>query len=195
MGELRIVGGALRGRRLRVPDRGVRPTSERVREAIFDILGPAWVEGARVLDLFAGTGALGIEALSRGAAEVVFVERDPAVARALRERIAALGLEGRGRVVIASAAPEAAAPHLAGRWNLVFLDPPYDTGAGEAWLPRLAAWTWPEDGGMVIYERRSGPAVPAPPGLALAVERAYGETTVSLYRAGGRSAAPERGAT
>ncbi|HKW51912.1 MAG TPA: RsmD family RNA methyltransferase, partial [Candidatus Eisenbacteria bacterium] len=74
VGLVRIVGGSLRGRRLRVPDRGVRPTSEKTREAIFDILGPRLVQGARVLDLFAGTGAMGIEALSRGADRADFVE-------------------------------------------------------------------------------------------------------------------------
>lgn len=196
MGRLRVVGGALRGRRIPVPDRGVRPTSDRVREAIFDILGPAWIAGASVLDLYAGTGALGIEALSRGAASALFVERDPAVARALRGSLEALGLGASGRVLAADLDPRRGldAGALGGPWNVVFLDPPYATGEGAAWLGILGRIPWPEDGGLVVYERRSGPLGPAPEGLALATERVYGETTVSLFRAGGSEAAAGRGA-
>lgn len=195
MGRLRVVGGSLRGRKLEVPDRGVRPTSERAREAIFDILGPAWVSGAAVLDLYAGTGALGIEALSRGAARAEFVERDPATARLLRENLAALGLSDRARVSIADLDRGDLPAEVKGPWNLVFLDPPYAGEGGSCWLERLPRLAWPADGGLVIYEHRSGIEIPPPPGLAPAVERAYGDTAVSIYRAGGPPADAERGAS
>src|SRR6185436_348395 len=97
MGLIRVIGGDLRGRRTRVPDQGVRPTSERAREAVFDILGPSFLNGARVLDLYAGSGALGIEALSRGADFADFAERSRTVARTLEENLATLGLSARGR--------------------------------------------------------------------------------------------------
>lgn len=196
MGRIRVVGGTLRGRKFDVPDRGgVRPTSERAREAIFDILGPAWTSGAAVLDLYAGTGALGVEALSRGAARADFVERDVAVARLLRANLAALGVADRGRVVVADLDRGDLPAELRGPWNLVFLDPPYAGPGGALWLERLPRLEWPVDGGLVIYEHRSGTEALPPPGLALAVERAYGDTAVSIYRAGRPAAAAERGAT
>ncbi|HEU4725417.1 MAG TPA: 16S rRNA (guanine(966)-N(2))-methyltransferase RsmD [Candidatus Eisenbacteria bacterium] len=195
MGRLRVVGGALRGRKLDVPDRGVRPTSERAREAIFDILGPAWTAEAAVLDLYAGTGALGIEALSRGAARADFVERDAATARRLRENLAALGVADRARVAVADLDRGDLPAELRGPWNLVFLDPPYAGEGGARWLERLPRLAWPADGGLVVYEHRSGIEIPSPPGLALAVERAYGDTAVSIYRAGGPTAAAEQGAS
>jgi len=198
MGRLRVVGGTLRGRKFDVPDQGsVRPTSERAREAIFDILGPAWTSGAAVLDLYAGTGALGVEALSRGAARADFVERDIAVARILCTNLAALGVADRGRVVVADLDRGELPSELqgGGPWNLVFLDPPYAGPGGGRWLERLPRLEWPADGGLVIYEHRSGVEILPPPGLALAVERAYGDTAVSIYRAGGPPAAAERGAT
>jgi 16S rRNA (guanine966-N2)-methyltransferase len=178
-----------------VPDRGVRPTSERAREAIFDILGPAWTAGAAVLDLYAGSGALGLVALSRGAARADFVERDAAVARLLRQNVASLGLSERARVVTLDLDRGELPAELAGPWSLVFLDPPYAGGGGARWLERLERIAWAPEGGLVIYEHRSGTKVASPPGLALAVERAYGDTAVSIYRAGGPPAAAERGAS
>jgi len=195
MGLLRVVGGSLRGRRLRVPVRGVRPTSEKAREAIFDILGAAWTSGASVLDLYAGTGALGIEALSRGATHADFVERDPAVARLLRSNLESLGLAERARVAIADLDRGGMPAELGGPWNLVFLDPPYAGEGGARWLDRLARAPWPPDGGIVVYEHRSGSTITPPPGLTLATERSYGDTAVSIYRAGGLRAPTERGAT
>lgn len=183
MGMIRIVGGSLRGRRIEVPDRGVRPTSDRTREAIFDVLGPAAVAGARVLDLYAGTGALGIEALSRGALEARFVEGSRAVARTLRENLARLGLEARGRVIESDLAKAAPPPGAEGPFDLVFLDPPYAGDAGTRWLTALGAMPWPERGGLVVYERKKGGTAPEAPGLTIAVERTYSETTVTFYRA------------
>jgi len=183
MGFIRIVGGSLRGRRIPVPDQGVRPTSDRTREAIFNVLGPGAVTDARVLDLYAGTGALGIEALSRGALEARFVEGNRAVARALRENLARLGLEERAAVLETDLARPAWPAGADGAFDLVFLDPPYAGDAGVRWLTLLGARPWPERGGLVVYERRKGGAAPEPPGLTIAVERTYSETTVTFYRA------------
>ena len=183
MGSIRIVGGALRGRRIDVPGRGVRPTSDRTREAVFDVLGPAAVSGARVLDLYAGTGALGIEALSRGAREVHFLEGSRHVARALRENLARLKLEERGSVHEADLSRIDLPPGLSGAFELVFLDPPYAGDAGSRWVERLGRLPWPEAGGIVVYERRKGTEAKAPAGFTIATERTYSETTVTFYRA------------
>jgi len=183
MGLIRVIGGDLRGRRIRVPDQGVRPTSERAREAVFDILGPSFLNGARVLDLYAGSGALGIEALSRGADFADFAERSRTVARTLEENLATLGLSARGRVHVIDLDRVTLPP--GGPWGVVFLDPPYDGGAGERWLRALAASTWPREGGLVVYERRSGTSVRAPETLVLTTEREYGDAAVAFYRTGG----------
>ena len=192
MGFVRVVGGALRGRRLTVPDHGVRPTSERAREAIFDILGPRLVSGARVLDLYAGTGALGIEALSRGAASADFVEKNPDAARRLARNLRELGFGPEARVHEADLSrglPE----HLAGPWRLVFLDPPYDGDAGPRWVDALARSSRLEPDGVLVYERRKGASAPLPAAFTLATERTYGEATVAFYRAGGPTGTPGEG--
>ncbi len=185
MGLIRVVGGELRGRRLAVPARGVRPTSERTREAVFDVLGPALVAGARVLDLYAGTGALGIEALSRGAAFADFVEKDAGVARALQANLEALGLADRSRVHRADLDRGALPSSALGPWRIVFLDPPYAGGAGARWLQALAEIPWSAEGGVVVHERGRTEASEAPPQLTLRTERRYGDTTVAIYSRGG----------
>lgn len=180
MAKLRISGGELGGRRIDAPPRrgrtDVRPTTERVREAVFSILGD--ISGARVLDLFCGTGALGLEALSRGAAEATLVDSRPELARGNAD---ALGLADRARVVRADAlkflerAPEAA-------FDLVLCDPPYG-------LPqRISSQLDPlvrralAPGGRVMVE--SSPAAPIEIGLALARERTYGDTLVRIHADG-----------
>ncbi len=183
MGSIRIVGGGLRGRRIQVPDRGVRPTSDRTREAVFDVLGPRAVSDTRVLDLYAGTGALGIEALSRGAREAHFVEGSRPVARALRENLARLGLQERATVHEADLSGIELPPEAPGPFDLVFLDPPYAGDAGLLWLACLARLAWPAEGGLVVYERRKGTEAPLPAGFAVATERTYSDTTVTFYRA------------
>jgi 16S rRNA (guanine966-N2)-methyltransferase len=145
-GEVRIIGGEWRGRKLHFPMvPGLRPTPDRVRETVFNWL-QFRVGGTRCLDLFAGSGALGLEALSRGAAEVVFVERDPDAAAALRAMLATLDCP-RGHVVTRDAfawlAHEPARP-----FDIVFLDPPYDQG----WLPRVCAAL--ESGGWLSADAR-----------------------------------------
>ncbi len=160
--ELRIIGGRWRGRKLRFPaTTGLRPTPDRVRETLFNWLAPA-IHGARCLDLFAGSGALGLEALSRGAAQATFVERDPVAARSLRETLAALEAGG-GTVARADAGA-----YLAGEaspFDVVFLDPPFAEDLVQACLARLVAGGWLAPGARVYVEQpaaRGRPAWPAP---------------------------------
>jgi 16S rRNA (guanine966-N2)-methyltransferase len=190
---MRVIAGRLGGRRLRAPaGRTTRPTSDRVREAVFSMLGE--VAEARVLDLFAGTGALGIEALSRGAHSAVFVERDPGAARVLEANLAALGLAGASaelRRLDALAALE----HARGRgetYDLVFIDPPYgrvrptSTAAGappaERWGTQLSA-SLPSllaPGARVVVE--SDRRAPVELELALERSRRYGDTSITIHR-------------
>jgi 16S rRNA (guanine966-N2)-methyltransferase len=135
-----------------------------------------------VLDLYAGTGALGIEALSRGAREARFLEGSSPVARALRENLARLGLHERGVVHQTDLARIDLPAEAGGPFGLVFLDPPYAGDAGPRWLERLRALPWPPGGGLVIYERRKGGEAPRPAGFEIATERTYSETTVTFYR-------------
>nr|WP_219339812.1 16S rRNA (guanine(966)-N(2))-methyltransferase RsmD [Luteimonas salinisoli] len=138
-GRIRIIGGRWRGTRLPVPDvPGLRPTSDRARETLFNWLQPV-LPGARVLDLFAGTGALGLEALSRGAREALLVERDPRLAQALEETVQRLHAGDRARVVRADALALLRAP-LHGRFDLVFVDPPFADGLWQPVLDGLAPW-------------------------------------------------------
>jgi 16S rRNA (guanine(966)-N(2))-methyltransferase RsmD len=182
---MRVTGGELRGRRLRAPRVGARPTADRVREALFARIDPA---GAAVLDLYAGSGALGIEALSRGAARVVFVERAARCAAVLRENLAALGLSARAEVVGADAL--AAVGRLAAegrRFDLVLLDPPYASEEASRALERLARSELLPEGAMVVVEssRRRPPA--AVEGLERIDERRYGDTLVTRFRRAGAS--------
>jgi len=192
---MRVVAGELRGRRLSsVPGRETRPTSDRARAGVFDWLRER-VSGARVLDLFAGTGALGIEALSRGAREAVFVERSRSALRVLRGNLTALGLEGRARVVERDLARGLGPLAAKGSgFQLVFADPPYE---GD-WLARLVScetlFRILEPGAVVIAERsaRRPPAQPPRGGaLELRGTKRYGETAFDWYE---RTGAAERGA-
>jgi 16S rRNA (guanine966-N2)-methyltransferase len=177
---VRVVAGRFGGRRLAAPPgRGTRPTSDRVREALFSILGP--LDGARVLDLFAGSGALGLEALSRGARSAVLVERDPRAASVIRANIEALGVSpDEARVVAASARSALRNAFAAGdTYDLVFLDPPYRSAPGlgrelsEALEPLIAA------GGRVVTE--SDRRAPLELSMPLALERRYGDTLIRIH--------------
>jgi 16S rRNA (guanine966-N2)-methyltransferase len=178
---MRVIGGRLGGRRLKAPRGTVtRPTSDRVREALFAMLGE--LEGAIVLDLFAGAGALGIEALSRGAARAVFIERDPAAVRALSANLAALGIqppEGELRRGDALRSLQSARAREE-TYDLVFIDPPY--GQAPEWGPRLAALLpsllRPAARVVVESDRR------APLELQAEVERErrYGDTSIRIHR-------------
>jgi 16S rRNA (guanine966-N2)-methyltransferase len=179
---MRVIAGSLRGRRLSAPKgrQGTRPTSDRVREALFAMLGE--LQGARVLDLFAGTGALGIEALSRGAGEALFVERDPAALQTLRGNLEALGLASTQARVRAGDALQVLrdARKRGETYDLVFVDPPYArAGELQAPLAELLPGVLAETGGRVAVEsdRR------APLRLALTPhrERRYGDTLIAIY--------------
>jgi 16S rRNA (guanine966-N2)-methyltransferase len=150
----RLIAGAAGGRRLKVPPSGVRPTGDRAREGLFNSLGTLLdFEDAVVLDLYAGSGALGLEALSRGAAQVVFVESAPRVLTVLRANLAATGLPG-GRVVAGSVPAVVAGPAPAA-FDLVLADPPYSTPLSEvlAVLRGLASGGWLAPGAVVVVER------------------------------------------
>ena len=178
----RIIAGAAGGRRIAVPPRGTRPTSDRVREALFSALvaGPG-LGGAAVLDLCAGSGALGLEALSRGAAHALFVESDRRAADVLRRNVAALGLSG-AVVRVATAAAVLAVP-AERRYDVVLVDPPYEVPATEvaAWLAAAAAHGWLADDVTVVVERagRDGP-FPWPAPLRAERERRYGDTALHV---------------
>jgi 16S rRNA (guanine966-N2)-methyltransferase len=177
---MRVTGGRLAGRRLRAPREGVRPTADRVREALFARIDP---EGAAVLDLYAGSGALGIEALSRGAASVVFVERARRCAAVLRENLAALELAERAEVVASEAV--AAVARLSGegrRFDLVLLDPPYASDEAARALAALArSELLPEQAMVVLESSRRRPA-PVVEGWLRLDERRYGETLITRFR-------------
>lgn len=168
--------------------RGLRPTGSRVRGAIFDRLQRE-VRGAAVLDLFAGSGALAVEALSRGAARAVLVERHPAVARHLQGQIRELALDSVAQVVQADAATFLRRPP-AGPYDLVFVDPPYEeTTAHVAALgPTLVSGHWLAEDAIVVceYERAGGPAPVWPAELVVETTRLYGQTAVDFLRYTGR---------
>jgi 16S rRNA (guanine966-N2)-methyltransferase len=189
---VRIVAGSHRGRALVAPEgREVRPTSDRAREALFNILvhggfgegGGSILQGARVVDGFAGTGALGLEALSRGAAHATFIERDRAALAALRRNIAALKEEGRTRIVQADATapPPAAQPAI-----LALLDPPYRSGLGAPALLALARGRWLASGALASLEIAARGEEFAPPeGFTVEDERRYGAAKILLLRHAG----------
>jgi len=178
----RIIAGEAGGRRLAVPaGEAVRPTSDRVKESVFSALGPGRLVGARVLDLYAGSGALGLEALSRGAAEAVLVDRDPAAGRAIRTNIETLGFEGRAVLRQSPVATLLAGPLPGEPFDLALLDPPYDTPAAEleAVLHRLVEGEWLAADSTVVVERAAGsPPLGWPAGWGSTWERCYGDTLV-----------------
>ncbi|AHB48095.1 DNA methyltransferase [Hyphomicrobium nitrativorans NL23] len=185
---MRVVGGKFRGRAIAAPrHEGVRPTSDRVRESVFNILEHGIAEfsldGARVIDLFAGTGALGIEAVSRGAAYALFVE-DAAEARALiRTNVEALGLTGSTRIFRRDATDLGPAGTMA-PFSLAFLDPPYGKGFGEAALAALRDGGWLTPGAVVMLEERGDAEVVLPDGFTELDRRRWGDTQAVFGRFG-----------
>jgi 16S rRNA (guanine966-N2)-methyltransferase len=185
---VRVIAGTLKGRRLVTPrGHGTRPTADQVRTALMDTLMP-YLPEATVLDLFAGTGAVGIEALSRGAARTTFVERDRRAGAALRHNLEVLGLVGSTRVL--SMDVERALPRLAAEgasFDIIFLDPPYET----ALVPETLAWlghgrlTRPD--GLVVAQHltKRAPMLAPLPALTRFRARRFGETTLTFFRAGG----------
>jgi 16S rRNA (guanine966-N2)-methyltransferase len=187
-GSVRIIGGRWRGTKLPVPDLdGLRPTSDRVRETLFNWLQPS-LAGAVVLDLFAGSGALGLEAVSRGAARAVLVERDRAQAANLRAAVQRLGASAQVEVVEDDALRWLDGPGAAaGPFDIAFLDPPFDAGlwqpALQALLPRLVADAW------IYVESPSQQAPAPPPEWALHRELRTAQARAALHRGPGRGAA------
>ncbi len=182
---MRVIGGSLGGRRLRSVPRGARPTSDRVREALFSILGPGAVEGARVLDVCAGSGALGLEALSRGAERVVAIDRSGEARRVIRANAAELGLEDLVRVIGGEA--RKALTRLARdgeRFDLVFFDPPYDAGIELEVLERLVEEDLLAAGARVVVEGAKRHSLPPVPGLTAEDERVYGDTVLTFFSRG-----------
>ncbi len=179
---MRVVGGEARGRRLKAPpsDR-IRPTSDRIRETIFDLLGPEGFQGS-VLDLFAGTGALGIEALSRGCQTCVFVESDRVAGGLIRENLARCGYQGRCRVEAQDVFRFLEVLDAAAPFSLVLLDPPYKKQLALETLERLAGSRWLRDDGRIVCEGERDLDLPERVEMfERAKHRRYGDTSVHLY--------------
>ena len=185
---MRIIGGARRGLQLAPVGEGdpkahLRPTSDRVREAIFNLLINGGygdpITGARVLDLFAGTGALGLEALSRGAARVAFVD-DGTTARALLRRNIEL-MQAMGVTDVWRRDATRMGPNRGAGYDLIFLDPPYGKGLGEACLASCIEGGWIAPGALVVWEEGAAPLPPE--GFGMLDQRKYGDTLVTILRA------------
>lgn len=179
---MRVIAGEFRGRRIEVPKRSdIRPTYDRVRESVFSIIGPR-MEGARVLDLFAGTGSLGIESLSRGARSATFVERDRDVASVLAANIERLDLKPRSSILRQAVAGFLKSGSSAVRFDVVFADPPYDSGLAERTLEMLGSWDGLCAGSLVVVEHRVGTELPAASGRLVGVRRErYGTIEVEFF--------------
>ncbi len=181
---MRIIAGRFKGLRLPSPKSpGLRPTTDRAREAMFNAIGP-FVEGSRVLDLFAGTGAFGLEAISRGAASVLFVEKDRKTVLALSETVKSLGVEQQAvvmcttayRALVKSASREA-------EFRIIFVDPPYQDDVARKLILDPFFSSLLEVGGLLIVERGSRtPAYEVPQELVRFFERRYGDTAVEIFR-------------
>lgn len=183
--SVRVLSGQARGRRLRVPGGGrTRPTASIVREAVFDMLAHrGWLADRLVVDLFAGSGALGIEAASRGAARVIFVEESSSVARVLRANLAGAALAAPAEVLVM---PVARALSTLGRRSVsaggLFVDPPYDEGLVASTLAGVMRAGVLAPGGWIAVEHTTRERPAAVPGLVVEVERRYGSTSVSIFR-------------
>jgi 16S rRNA (guanine966-N2)-methyltransferase len=185
--RVRIVAGKHRGRRLLVPPgQTVRPTSDRAREALFNILSHGELAAggipfarAIVLDAFAGTGAIGLEALSRGAAEAVFIEQDHEALGVLRKNIATLGEQARTRLLPGDATRPPRAPSGCG---VVFLDPPYRSGLAAPAAAALAAAGWFAPGALAVIEMAARDELTLPPGFNLLDQRVYGAVRLVILR-------------
>jgi 16S rRNA (guanine966-N2)-methyltransferase len=178
MSRLRVSGGQARGRRLKAP-KGIRPTQGMVKQAIFNLVGPA-IEGAEVLDLFAGSGALGIEALSRGAAGVTFVDHQARGLAILRQNLDVLGLKERARIVRGDVVRWLeASPDPVKRAGVVFLDPPYDDVVLDRALKVLDRSV---ENATVVAEHSRRQEMPALTRLQVDRQRRYGDTMVTVFK-------------
>jgi len=184
---MRVIGGRLRGRAIASPaSQAIRPTQDRLRESLFNILMHAYgnpLDGARVLDLFAGTGALGIEAISRGAAFVLFVDNGAEARALLRRNVEALGLGGVTKVYRRDATHLGPA-HPMEPFALAFLDPPYGQGLAERALASLRDGGWLKPDALVVVEESKAAGFTAPEGFEELDRRAYDDTEFVVLRAG-----------
>ncbi|HXP93740.1 MAG TPA: 16S rRNA (guanine(966)-N(2))-methyltransferase RsmD [Candidatus Binatia bacterium] len=180
---MRVTGGSLRSRRVHAPrGRAVRPTPGRVREALFSILGDQILD-ARILDLFAGTGALGFEALSRGAAAVTFVEANRQTAASIERAARSFDLAQRTRIIVLPA--ERAVRTLTGRYDVVFADPPYAMGVPDTVLHGLAAAGLVDERTTIVFEHSGRAAAPELTGFAVTRTERYGDVALSFLRVDG----------
>ena len=187
---MRIIAGTLKGRAIRTPEGSTtRPTSDRARESLFNVLAHApWapgLEGARVIDAFAGSGALGFEAISRGAAFCLFVETDAAARGCIRDNVEAFQLFGNTRIHRRSATDLGLKPAgLGAPFDLVFMDPPYGQGLVPLALEQLVSGQWLAPDALVVAEVGSDEAAPALPGWTILDDRTYGAARVYFLRRG-----------
>ncbi len=184
---MRIIAGRFRGKRLFSPeDQSVRPTPDRVRESLFNILasrlGPN-LSGLRVLDLFAGTGALGVEALSRGADYAVFVDNGVEARGAIRQNMEHFGLGGKGKLLRRDATMLGPVENFT-PFDLVFCDPPYGKGLGEKALVAAHAGGWIASGATIVLEEKKGLDVALPEQFTPVDQRTYGQTSVHFFEFG-----------
>jgi 16S rRNA (guanine(966)-N(2))-methyltransferase RsmD len=182
---VRVISGTLKGRKLAsFRGRHIRPTADRVREALFNILNLSWEERDAV-DLFAGTGGLGIEALSRGASRVVFIEQHPRALAVLEKNVSALDLGASCEILRMSVEEGVRVLHRKQQtFDVAFLDPPYGSGLAESALQALARSAIMRSGGVIVAEHHCREAIPDRCGtLALSDRRRYGETAISFFTA------------
>lgn len=182
--RVRITGGILKGRKLDAP-KGLdtRPTSGKLRESLFGIIGRE-ISGGRVLDLFCGVGTLGVEALSRGAKEAVFVEKSEAALKFLRKNLSSLGILESSRVVRSDSTDFLESPASGERFSLVLADPPYSLGIGSDIISLLGELPVLEPGGLFVFQHSKLEDLPRSSGrLVLVRERRFGESVFSIYRA------------
>ncbi|MHA7969937.1 16S rRNA (guanine(966)-N(2))-methyltransferase RsmD [Rhizobium sp. CAU 1783] len=181
---MRIVGGEFRGRALAAPkSNAIRPTTDRTRESLFNILAhahPGVLDGTRIIDLFAGTGAVGIEALSRGCKSALFVENSVEGRSLLWENIDALGLHGRARILRRDATQLGPASNIE-PFDLVFADPPYAKGLGEKALLAAHLGGWLAPGAIAVLEERADVLVEVDPVFAFIEERSFGDTKMYFF--------------
>lgn len=181
---MRIVGGEFRGRALATPrDQSIRPTTDRTREALFNVLTHRYadhLEGARVLDLFSGTGALGLEAISRGAAHCTFIEESVEGRGLIRTNVEALGLQGRTKLFRRDATRLGEAGTIQ-PFNLLFADPPYGKSLGEAALQSARQGGWLAPGALCVVEETADVTFNPGEGFELVDERSYGDTIIRMF--------------
>ncbi|ODT83102.1 MAG: 16S rRNA (guanine(966)-N(2))-methyltransferase RsmD [Pelagibacterium sp. SCN 64-44] len=184
---MRIVAGKFRGKQLASPaDETIRPTADRVRESVFNILASrlgSGLDGRRVLDLFAGTGALGLEALSRGASHVTFVDTGAEARGLIRDHIEAFSAGGIAKLLRRDATA-LGRPGTLGQFDLVFLDPPYHQGLGEKALAEIAANGWLAPGATLVWEEAADAEVTVPEGFTLDDTREYGAAAIRFLSFG-----------